>query len=137
MNNNTKMTRRGLLAGVAAIAVAMTPAVATALGELPAETAADPIHSLIGQYRTLSNAAAATEDECDDALQDRWEIIKAIFTTAPTTIAGVAAWLQHIGGRDDSFGCSLVALVGHDTRFQEMMSGQFLAMSDALTRAQS
>jgi hypothetical protein len=138
MSTRTNTTRRSLLAGLPAAAAMVAPAAPTVLGELPAQPAHDPIHDLIVEYKTLSGAAAAIEDDDEregqwQAIQDDWwEVVRAIFTTVPTTIAGIAAWLQHIGRHDESFGISLLAHVGHDMRFQGMMERQFMAMAAVL-----
>jgi len=118
--NTTKLSRRSALAGlslaaattVAAGAVANTIAV---LGVGPA----DPIFSVIENYKRAlvsrkialeatwdggnpafeglpSDAPACleAEDVHDEALDREWEAFDALFTTSPTTIAGVAALLE-------------------------------------------
>jgi hypothetical protein len=120
--NTTKLSRRSALAGlslaaattVAAGAVANTIAV---LGVGPA----DPIFSVIENYKRAlvsrkialeatwdggnpafeglaSDAPACleAEDVHDEAVDREWEACGALFTTSPTTIAGVAALLDYL-----------------------------------------
>jgi hypothetical protein len=97
-------SRRALLMGFAAAATPMAPALANALSE-PAPAAADPIFAVIAEHQAASEGVIAAfardhretdDDEITDAAQERLGDVE-LFTTAPTTVAGVAAFLDYIG----------------------------------------
>jgi hypothetical protein len=123
-NSNTmNLSRRAALArlSVAAGAVAL-PAAASALGGTHhGATAADPIFAAIEEYKIAvaerSTALSATWDgdnpalaglpknapACiaaeaahDEAFDREWDAFDALFTTTPTTVAGVAALLEQL-----------------------------------------
>jgi hypothetical protein len=101
-----KASRRALLMGLAAAATPMAPALATALSE-PAPGSVDPIFDVIRRHwdaqETLDAACRASdldmeEDPPKQAAYDRAIAAELpLFTTAPTTIAGVAALLAYVG----------------------------------------
>ncbi len=89
--STTKTTRRSLLASFPAIAAAMAPVTATALGELPASMAADPIFAAIEVYRQAEQEIA---EYCDaDAEEDWTAAALELAGTTPTTLAGCTALL--------------------------------------------
>jgi hypothetical protein len=99
-------SRRALLMGLAVAATPMAPALANALSQ-PAPAAADPIFDVISRHwdaqETLDAACRANdldmeEDPPKQAAYDRAIAAELpLFTTAPTTIAGVAALLKYMG----------------------------------------
>jgi hypothetical protein len=109
MTNIPITSRRSVLAGIAAAATPITPALATALGGLPAQAACagdDPIFAAIAEHRAAQEAVTAAfdrdreedEDEVTKAAQTRqMDAQFALFTTAPTTIDGAADLLAYLG----------------------------------------
>jgi hypothetical protein len=100
MNASTKLSRRSALVGLSLAAAPATVASACALSE------ADPVFAVIAEHRAAQEALDAAgkvpEAEYDEAIYDRADrrAIAAelpLFTTAPTTIAGVAALLGYVG----------------------------------------
>jgi hypothetical protein len=105
-------SRRALLMGFAAAATPIAPALANALGE-PAPAMADPIFAVIAEHQAALKAYLQA-DAIKGGLMDHtpeWiaaravtdsaearELIahKAVFTTAPTTVSGAAALLEHV-----------------------------------------
>jgi hypothetical protein len=75
----------------------------------------------------------------DEVLDYEGAVFKTLFTTVPTTVAGVAAWLQHLGSPEHSGRNSIVATIGqhYDVEFQDVVTRQLLAMATVLTGAQS
>jgi hypothetical protein len=80
------------------------------------------------------------------AAEDREEkALKALFTTAPTTAAGVATWLKHLGTREIEGKNSHITLVSPSIRgwfdrgrdFHNRVEHQLLAAAAVLRRAQS
>ncbi len=115
--NTTTPPRRALLAGAPAVAAAAlaggTVINALAIAEAKACTA-DPIFAVIAEHQAALKAYLAAS-HVDGGLMDHspeWEIarpvtlaaearerlaLEAVFATAPTTLAGVAALLAHVG----------------------------------------
>jgi hypothetical protein len=96
-------SRRALLMGFAAAATPMAPALANALSE-PAPAVADPIFAVIAEHDAAYEAVIAAfdahidDEEITEAAEERsMEAELPLFTTAPTTIAGVAALLAYLG----------------------------------------
>jgi hypothetical protein len=99
-------SRRALLMGFAVAATPMAPGLATALSE-PAHGDVDPIFDVIRRHwdaqETLDAACRANdldmeEDPLKQAAYDRAIAAELpLFTTTPTTIAGVAALLEYVG----------------------------------------
>jgi hypothetical protein len=116
-------SRRALRMWLAAAATPMAPALATAMGGLPTSPATDPdpIFAVIAEHRahmrawadaseaedmaeTDEEAKAANEAIC--AASDAFEIsIGLVLSVQPTTVAGVAALLEHVG-QEEFFGMS-------------------------------
>lgn len=140
----TKTTRRALLAGLPAVAAAMAPATATALSGLPAQPAEDPILAAILEHRAAVKAREAVletaidghEPECYAAGSREFAAHDALFTIVPTTIAGVAAWLHHVGSPeyDGEEGCIVTAEI--DEEFENAVARQLRAIA-AVLRGQS
>jgi hypothetical protein len=116
MKTDTNLSRRRLLASVPAVAAAGVPSVATALGGLAAGATIDPIFGLIAAqretmralsaaFRKQSDMEEADSDEgwnegkvdVDDAHDRDCDALVVVLTTQPTTLAGVAALLEHCG----------------------------------------
>jgi hypothetical protein len=107
MTNIPITSRRAVLAGIAAAATPIAPALATTLGGLPAQATIDPIFAVIAEHRAAQEAVTAAfdredreedEDEVTEAAQARqMDAQFALFTTAPTTIDGAAALLAYLG----------------------------------------
>jgi hypothetical protein len=103
MTNHTTMSRRRcLLAGVPAIAVAMAPAAATALGVLPSAVADDPIFAAIDALKKADHEYTETYlDYEGDSWRDAYPDLAGVYDaaclamaeTVPTTVAGAAALL--------------------------------------------
>jgi hypothetical protein len=108
--DTTIPTRRALLAGAPAVAAAALAGgtVANALAIAEAKAAdADPIFAVIAEHQAAQKAVTAAFDR-EDREEDEDEVIWAaqarqldaqfeLFTTAPTTITGVAAPLAYLG----------------------------------------
>jgi hypothetical protein len=121
--NSTILSRRAALArlSVAAGAVAL-PAAASAVGGTHHDAmAADPIFAAIEEYKIAvaersaalsatwdgdnpalaglpkdAPACIAAEHAHDEAFKREWDAFDALFTTTPTTVAGVAALLEQL-----------------------------------------
>jgi hypothetical protein len=100
MNTSAKLSRRSALVGLSLAAAPATVASACALSE------ADPVFAVIAEHRAAQEALDAAgkvpETEYDESIYDRADrrAIDAehpLFTTEPTTIAGVAALLEYVG----------------------------------------
>jgi hypothetical protein len=111
----TSPSRRALLAGAPAAAAALaTGAAADALAVATGKpTEVEPIFSIIAEHQAALEsylAASAAESELFDdtpewivahaAAESAWdrEVVarKAVFTTDPTTVAGILALLEHV-----------------------------------------
>ena len=145
MNNQTKLSRKRLLAHVSVIAAAMVPVATIALGGLSpgnaALSSADPIFAVITEHKAAVEAWTALDDKAknDEALDYEGAVFKTLFTTVPTTVAGVAAWLQHFGSPEDSGRDSIVATIGqhYDVEFQDVVTRQLLTVAAVLMGVQS
>jgi len=144
VENQTNLSRGRLLAHVSVIAATMAPVATIALGGLPAGNAAlfgaDPIFAVIVEHKAAVEACIALDDEAksEEALDYEGAIFKTLFTTVPTTVTGVAAWLQHLGSPEHSGRESIVATVGqhYDVEFQDVVTRQLLAVAAVLMGAQ-
>jgi hypothetical protein len=93
-------SRRGLLMGLAAAAVVPAPALTT-------RQDADPIFAVIAEHRAAQEdvhvSCNLTDLDVDDdpnaqrAMDRASDAELPLFTTAPTTIAGVVALLEYVG----------------------------------------
>jgi hypothetical protein len=114
MQNDTKMSRRGPLAGVPAVAVAMSPAVSTALGEVHAQSGDDPVHAAIEAHREALAAfntaigafgkveLSGDEDAIGEAQGDvdmtgdvEMDALDALIETVPSTPAGLCTMIDY------------------------------------------
>jgi hypothetical protein len=145
VKNQTKLSRRRLLAHVSVIAATMAPVATIALGGLSpgnaALSGADPIFAVIAEHKAAIETWIALDDKAksDEVLDYEGAVFKTLFTTVPTTVAGVAAWLQHLGSPEHFGRNSIVATIGqhYDVEFQDVVTRQLLAMATVLTGAQS
>jgi hypothetical protein len=145
VKNQIKLSRRRLLAHVSVVAAAMAPVATVALGGLPAGDAtlanADPIFAVIAEHKAAVEECIGLDDQAksEEALDYEGAVFKTLFTTVPTTVAGVAAWLQHFGSPEHSGRNSIVAMIGqhYDVEFQDFVTRQLLAMAAVLMGAQS
>jgi hypothetical protein len=113
-----RTSRRSLLASVPAVALAATPAMATLLGGLPASPSNDPIFAIIAEHRRVMRAwmdaftledmselgspeERAARDLGTELCHRQQDMVRAVLTVQPTTIAGVAALLEHVGQDED------------------------------------
>ena len=99
-------TRRALLTGAAAIPLAM--AVGVPAG---ARTVEDPAFVAIARHRRAAAASDATsrrivgDDAADLIYEADSDALAALLRTTPTTLAGCAAMLQHVGAYCAKFDC--------------------------------
>jgi hypothetical protein len=115
--STTNTTRRGLLASVPAIAVAVAPAGAAVVGGLPAQLDDDPIHAAIEAHReafTAFNMAlgifgrvefSGDEDSIGEAQDDvdvmcdvEMDALDALVETVPSTSAGLCIMIDYVVG---------------------------------------
>jgi hypothetical protein len=141
MSNTSHATRRSLLAGIPAAAAAIAPCAATALSELPTQPADDPIFALIAEHKAC---VAAWESELDDnasrkLLDHQDNLFDQLFIVAPTTAAGVAAWLEHLASPEHFEGESIVLVLGEysNAELREKMVSQFVTVAAVLRAARS
>jgi hypothetical protein len=140
VKNQTKLSRRRLLAHVSVVAATMGPVATIALGGLPAGDAAlagaEPIFAVIAEHKVAVEACIALDDEAksEEALDYEGAVFKTLFSTVPTTVTGVAAWLQHLGSPEHSERDSSVAMIGqhYDVEFQDVVTRQLLAVAAVL-----
>jgi len=145
VKDQTKLSRRRLLAHISVIAATMAPVATIALGGLSpgnaALSSADPIFAVIAEHKAAVEACIALDDEAksEEALDYEGAIFKTLFTTVPTTVTGVAAWLQHLGSPEHSGRESIVATVGqhYDVEFQDVVTRQLLTVAAVLMGAES
>jgi hypothetical protein len=147
MQTQKAVSRRGMLAGIPAIAATMGPAAATALGGLPAQAAADPIFAAIEAHKAATFAAAAVfdDDDADDGacrkvVDPLNKALKGLFTTAPTTVAGVTAWLEYITSPefgDEGDETIVFAISEYNDEYREAVVPQCLAAAAVLKGARS
>jgi hypothetical protein len=110
-SNTTHTTRRAVLAGVPLAAATLTPAVAAALSGLATSGAdPDPIFAAIAEHRAACRAwqeasrkdgaegryNKVTEDASNGAMAHEGEVLTVLLACQPTTLAGVAALLEHL-----------------------------------------
>jgi hypothetical protein len=107
--NITSPSRRAILAGIA-----VSPALAVSTFTLAGATAfrlsgPDPIFAVIDRYKIAVEARAVAmraENDAPDcsaakakhteANEHEWEVFDELFTTTPTTVAGMAALLDYL-----------------------------------------
>jgi hypothetical protein len=149
MSVPTDTTRRRLLAGIPATAAVLVPVAATALGGPPVQLDDDPIFAAIAEHRA---ALAAWDDVIDDddddeevfrlALSHQNDALKRLFTTAPTTVAGAAAWLEYITEPEDpeepgGTGTPIVFAIGeYNESYRQAVVPQYLAVAAVLREAE-
>jgi hypothetical protein len=130
---------------VSVIAAAMVPLATIALGDLPASdiplSGPDPIFAVIAEHKAAVEACIALDDEAESKVPLDYEgpVFRILFTTAPTTVAGVAAWLQHLASPEHPGGHSIVATTGehYDAEFQGVVTRQLLAVATVVMATQS
>jgi hypothetical protein len=111
-------SRRALLMGLAAVATPIAPAIASAMGWLPATPVSapevDPIFAVIEQHRTACDGARvvsdalseadenydAVKEQFEEAIKPERELLAALLIYQPTTLAGVLAVLEYVGAAD-------------------------------------
>jgi hypothetical protein len=91
----------------------------------------DPIFAVIAEHKAAIDACTdgADDDEATTKAFDRQEeTFDRLFMVAPTTVAGVAAWLTHLAEPEHPGGRSVVASIGeyYDTDFHAAIVQQFL-----------
>jgi hypothetical protein len=98
---NTTLTRRTAMASLSA--AAMLPPEAASAGGSPEATAEDPIFAILAAYKQAlaERIAYLDSDHVEEAhaaeLADReFEAFHKLFTTAPITVAGIAALLDQL-----------------------------------------
>jgi hypothetical protein len=151
-NETPKASRRAILtAAPAAVAGALlaagTVANAAVLG-IARTDEVDPISAVIAEHRAASEGVVAAfaredretdDDEITDAAKDRvGDAEHDLFTTAPATLAGVAALLDHLAGDEIAFRPELTVLEyayegGGDT-VREFPSFLAAALRDIIAR---
>jgi hypothetical protein len=123
-NNTSRLSRRNALAGLAGVgSTLVAAAIGSALGEgppAPAPSTVDPIFEVIAEHKAAVDAHWVTSratwdmgggpadeprdspthvaaEKANDLASDREsEAMGELFATAPTTVAGVAALLEHL-----------------------------------------
>ena len=91
----------------------------------------DPIFAVIAEHKAAIDAwvdGANDDDEANTKALDRQEeTFDRLFMVAPTTVAGVAAWLTHLAEPEHPGGKSIVASIGeyYDTDFHAAVVKQF------------
>jgi len=101
---DSKPTRRDLLASLPAAAAVMTSVAETAISDVPAKPAgqssADPIFAAIEAHRQAKADYVAklhTEhSDCDDAYAREREAYELFWDTTPATVAGMAALFRYL-----------------------------------------
>jgi hypothetical protein len=85
----------------------------------------DPIFTVIAEHKAAIDAWVDGAD--DDALDRQEERFDRLFTVAPTTVAGVAAWLTHLAEPEHAGGKPIVASIGeyYDAAFHAAVVQQF------------
>jgi hypothetical protein len=101
----------------------------------------DPIFAVIADHKAAIGAwvDGADDDEASTKAFDRQEeAFDRLFTVAPTTVAGVAAWLTHVAEPEHPGGRSIIASIGeyYDTDFHAAVVQQFLNAAAVLRRKQ-
>jgi hypothetical protein len=92
----------------------------------------DPIFAVIAEHMSAIDGwvdGADDDDEANSKALDRQEeTFDQLFVVAPTTVAGVAAWLTHLAAPEHPGGRSIVAGIGeyYDTDFHAAVVRQFL-----------
>jgi hypothetical protein len=91
----------------------------------------DPIFAVIAEHKAAIDAWVDGADDDDEAntkaLDCQEETFDRLFMVAPTTVAGVAAWLTHLAEPEHPGGRSIVAGIGeyYDTDFHAAVAQQF------------
>jgi hypothetical protein len=122
-------------------AAAMAPLATIALGDLPASEIPCPIFAVIAEHKAAVEACIALDDEAESKVPLDYEgaVFRILFTTAPTTVAGVAGWLQHLASPEHPGGHGIVATTGqhYDAEFQGVVTRQLPAVATVLMATQS
>ena len=102
----------------------------------------DPIFAVIAEHKAAIDAWVDGADDNDEAntkaLDRQEETFDRLFMVAPTTVAGVAAWLTHLAAPEHPGGRSIVASIGeyYDTDFHDAVVQQFLNAAAVLRTKQ-
>jgi hypothetical protein len=121
--NTTSPSRRTVLAGISVAVVPVAAAVDKSLGGVALTD--DPIFALIQAHQADMLAmvhACESSEKFDLSIPDRW--LPQVLTTQPTTMAGVAALLAHVGQPEN-----LVENLDEETR-ESVLSGVSEARPD-------
>lgn len=137
MRKSTKLSRRGMMAGLPAIAAGVAPAVAFA--------ADDPIFQAIEEHRKAYDAWQATPDEIYGeeanmaAMGTEGRAMRTVLTTHPTTPAGVAALLTWLAQPEwfDHGEPRIRAIGEYDTEYGRAAARQMQAAAAVLREARS
>jgi hypothetical protein len=98
----------------------------------------DPIFAVIAEHKAAIDAWVDRTDDDDEAntkaLERQEETFDRLFMVAPTTVAGVAAWLTHLAEPEHPGGKSIVASIGeyYDTDFHAAVVQQFFSAAAVL-----
>ncbi len=101
-------------------------------GLIMSATENDPIFAVIAEHKAAIDACVDGADDDDEATTKAFdrqeETFDRLFMVAPTTVAGVAAWLTHLAAPEHPGGRSIVASIGeyYDTDFHAAVVQQFL-----------
>jgi hypothetical protein len=102
----------------------------------------DPIFAVITEHKAAIDACVDSADDGDEATTKAFdrqeEMYDRLFMVAPTTVAGVAAWLTHLAELEHPGGRSIVASIGeyYDTNFHATVVQQFLNAAAVLRTKQ-
>jgi hypothetical protein len=123
--NTTSPSRRAVLAGISVAAVPVAAAVDKSLGGVALTD--DPIFALIEAHQAdmlamVHACESGRSEEFDFSIPDRW--LPQVLATQPTTMAGVAALLAHVGQPEN-----LVDNLDEETR-ESVLSGVSEARPD-------
>src|SRR5215470_9615647 len=91
-----------------------------------------------GRYVRDRRSCPRIEEVTTTAFDRQEEAFDRLFMVAPTTVAGVAAWLTHLAELEHPGGRSIVASIGeyYDTDFHAVVVQQFLNAAAVLRRKQ-
>ena len=102
----------------------------------------DPIFAVIAEHKAAIDACVDGADDDDEATTKAFdrqeEMFDRLFMVAPTTVAGVAAWLTHLAAPEHPGGRSVVASIGeyYDADFHAAVVQQFLNAAAVLRTKQ-
>jgi hypothetical protein len=101
----------------------------------------DPIFAVIAEHKAAIDACVggADDEAATKAFDRQEETFDRLFMVAPTTVAGVAAWLTHLAEPEHPGGRSIVASIGeyYDTDFHAAVARQFFNAAAVLRGKES